>query len=241
MTDFEGALERYYLSIISEGDVVFDIGAHTGRHTVPLSRAVGRSGFVLAVEPLQAMVRELRERELSNVEVVAAACSARSMDRATFTYVPEFPGYSGFRRRTYPALTAIELCEVNVATLDDLARGLSVAPRYVKIDVEGAEYLVLLGSRELLSGSRPVISIESGAESLSYYDHTAADVFDLLACSGYVVLNIEGERLSRSQFVESNIVQRVWDYILIPSENEEMIDRSIAILQRGVKELRSIR
>jgi FkbM family methyltransferase len=233
MPDYESLLERYYRFLLRSGDSAVDIGAHVGRHTAPIAEAVGPAGKVIAAEPLPEMARQLRSFAAPNVEVVELACGARPLDRAAFTYVPDFPGFSGFRERVYPAKATVKICQVEVTTLDALAQRLPRKPRYVKIDVEGAEYLVLLGGKDTLSAGRPIVSIESGAESLRDYEHTAADIFDFFELLNYVVMDIEGVRLTRKDFVVSNEIQRVWDYIAVPREEQELAEESALFLSQG--------
>jgi ubiquinone/menaquinone biosynthesis C-methylase UbiE len=47
---------------LSEGDVMFDIGAGTGYFSIPASRIVGDEGGVLAVDSSRTMIRDLRAR-----------------------------------------------------------------------------------------------------------------------------------------------------------------------------------
>ena len=48
---FEPSVTKSYRRLVSPGDVVLDIGANVGSHTLPLARAVGDSGRVFAFEP----------------------------------------------------------------------------------------------------------------------------------------------------------------------------------------------
>ena len=41
----------FLLSVVDEGDAVFDIGGHIGTFAIPLAQKVGPSGRVLVVEP----------------------------------------------------------------------------------------------------------------------------------------------------------------------------------------------
>ena len=57
-----GSLEkRLYLSLIREGDVVFDLGANLGYFTLLFSDLVGRGGEVHAFEPVPPTFARLRE------------------------------------------------------------------------------------------------------------------------------------------------------------------------------------
>jgi hypothetical protein len=48
---FELKTLRRYKKLIREGDVVLDIGANVGSHTLPLAQLVGHAGKVFAFEP----------------------------------------------------------------------------------------------------------------------------------------------------------------------------------------------
>src|SRR6516165_8333277 len=59
--DYERLLQEAYEAFLSPGDIVVDVGAHLGRHTVPLSRCVSPGGQVFAVEPLPACRERLQQ------------------------------------------------------------------------------------------------------------------------------------------------------------------------------------
>lgn len=53
-------------NVVCEGDNVFDIGAHIGRHTLTFRRCVGQSGTVTAFEPIPLWQQYLNETVLEN-------------------------------------------------------------------------------------------------------------------------------------------------------------------------------
>ena len=48
---FELKTSSYLKSIIKEGDIIFDVGANIGAHTLPMAKSVGENGIVHAFEP----------------------------------------------------------------------------------------------------------------------------------------------------------------------------------------------
>ncbi len=90
--------------------------------------------------------------------------------------------------------------------------------RFVKLDCEGAELLVLRGGEETLRRCRPYIAIESGDGSLLHYPYDAGDIHDFFELMDYSVYNLAGKKHSRDEFVVANAVQSYWDYVAIPAE-----------------------
>lgn len=156
------------------GAVVWDVGAHIGYHTLCFARLVGREGKVVAFEPN----KYNRERLLRHVELnpalqrsivvsglalsdvdgsaVIKQCRSISNGKSSGSHLvgvdtPEnSQSYDGFE------------CEGIVACTGDqiVANGLVPTPDVLKIDVEGAEAMVLFGCRELLLSCRPVLLVE---------------------------------------------------------------------------------
>jgi FkbM family methyltransferase len=161
-----------------------DIGACEGsilRHIVELAPR----GRHFAFEPLPAQAAYLRDRFL-DVTVLPVALSD-SVGVARFQYVTTNPGYSGLRRRQYPrADEQVETITVKMTTLDAaLPETLPVA--FVKIDVEGAELLVLRGGRKTLTRWRPHVVFEHGLGAADHYGVRPEHVYDLLAACGLQV------------------------------------------------------
>ncbi|MEO0915870.1 MAG: FkbM family methyltransferase [Pseudomonadota bacterium] len=151
---------RFYKGIITQGDLVFDIGAHVGNRSRAMRRAGGR---VVAVEPQRPFSTFLQRTLPPDITVLDVAVG-RENTEATLAVSSRHPTVSTISAdfvRSGSSATGFEHVAwddaqvVEVVTLDDLIIRFGV-PRYVKIDVEGAEAEVLAG----LSQPLPLISVE---------------------------------------------------------------------------------
>jgi len=161
---------------------VFDIGAHAGFYTLLFSHLVGLSGKVLAFEPLPRNLaylhKHLRLNGIRNVQVLEVAVS----DKVGISPFAEGENsYTG-------ALAQTGAMRVQSVSLDDLyARGSLPLPNFIKIDVEGAEDLVLTGASLLIARARPTIFLAtSGCE-------VDARCVQILAAMQYRLESIPGD------------------------------------------------
>jgi FkbM family methyltransferase len=152
-----------------EGDTVVDIGAHMGRYTITSSKSAGASGKVIAVEAhpynFRILQHNLRLNKLKNVSALNWAVYSKKA-RLKLYLPDEDLGYTmhhslmtNYLASKYSKEIERRYIEVEADTLDNLLkiRGINEV-NWIKIDVEGAEYEVLRGSKEILSTS-PRISI----------------------------------------------------------------------------------
>ena len=156
LTDF-GAHTRpelaFLLSVVREGDRIFDLGAHIGTFTVPLAKRVGPSGRVLAIEG----VAETCALAMRNVALndVADRVQIRNVIVASpGTY--EAVGAAGNTGATFfrESSTGVDAA----VTLDELVAETFV-PDVLKIDLEGLEARVLLPSL-MVRERKPVMYVE---------------------------------------------------------------------------------
>lgn len=87
-----------------------------------------------------------------------------------------------------PFVTAAEKreCQVSSITLDRFVADSGIVPDVIKIDVEGAELLVLRGARQVLAQHRPSLLLGVHPYWLPRSDSTR-DIFDLLESLGYEI------------------------------------------------------
>jgi len=149
---YEYEKQTLFNRIITVGSVVYDIGAHVGFYTLLASALVGPRGKVIAFEPLPRNIRYLKEHlrlnRCDNVLVVEVAVG----DESGIASFEEGPN-------SYTSHLSPKGCfKVKTVRLDDLVlSGEIPLPDYMKIDVEGAEFLVLSGAKSILSNYHPTI------------------------------------------------------------------------------------
>jgi len=145
------AFMKHYLKA---GMTFVDIGANIGAHTVHGARLVGVSGKVFSVEA-DPTTYALLERNVNLNHIVNAAlynrCISEKAELLTFHVSHDTARSSLFRKGT-------SQLQLLASTLDELLpRRLQID--LLKIDVEGADYLVLAGARRLFAQNPPAVVV----------------------------------------------------------------------------------
>jgi FkbM family methyltransferase len=161
--------------------VFIDVGCHGGDILRVMMQEAPAATF-LAFEPIPEMYADLvKEFESHNVQLYNLALS-NSAGVTTFNHVLTNPAYSGLRRRQYETGTEeISVIEVKTDALDSVldAAGISKV-NLIKVDVEGAEWLVLEGAEKAIKRSKPVIIFEHGLGGADCYGKGPEDLYELL-------------------------------------------------------------
>jgi FkbM family methyltransferase len=230
MPDFEAMLERFYSKLDLRGSEIVDIGAHTGRHTIPLARLAGMGGRCYAFEPSPTIRARLCENlaaaEINQTVVVPYAVADKD-EIAEFNFVPNLPEESGLKKRHIYNAEPSEFKQipVRVCRLDD-ALPASRKIRFIKIDVEGGELDVLRGALSVLDSCKPIVAFECGAAGYLGYHEKPDEIFEIFARRNYAVYSIIGVQIkSVDEFREVTSAQNFWDYVAF-SEH----DRGLAAL-----------
>ena len=172
-------------SLIEPGDSVVDVGANLGFHALLAAILAGPEGRVTAVEPDPANARMLRMsvrrlRGAAPVEVVEAALWDRSGE-LTFSDLGN-PGNSGARfvgdRERLEVLVhgeAPRFGTVRAVRWDEAF--FDVPMQLLKLDVEGAEPVVVRGMARSIERWRPVILTELAPGNLRQIGHSTAGAY----------------------------------------------------------------
>jgi FkbM family methyltransferase len=149
--------------LIRPGDVVVEVGANIGTHTVFFAKAVGDKGSVLAIEPqrivFQTLCANLALNSLTNVHTYAIALG----EAPGFAHIPaldyhQLNNYGGVSLSQNTAGEQAAGETIQIATLDSFALPHC---RLLKIDVEGMELDVLKGATAMIQRCQPILYIEN--------------------------------------------------------------------------------
>jgi FkbM family methyltransferase len=167
------------------GTLAVDVGAYVGTFAIGLSKAVGRAGLVLALEPQPAVYREL-VKATWGARVVALNVAAS--DRAGWAQLAvPFDAWNNRARQrgSLGPLTehVADSMRVRLARLDDLI-GPSLPVSLLKIDVEGHESEALAGATETIAEHHPALVIEVEQRHLGP-GKSVAEVIKPLLEAGY--------------------------------------------------------
>jgi FkbM family methyltransferase len=164
---FELRTLRRYARLIKEGDVVLDIGANVGAHTLPLAQLVGTSGKVFSFEPTAYAFAKQQTNIALNPNLVSRISAHQMMLMATDTDSLPESVYSSWPLEAADDLHSKHhgrLMETHGSvkgTLDSFVRNARIARiDFIKLDVDGNENDVLAGAKAVLENWKPKIMLE---------------------------------------------------------------------------------
>lgn len=195
----ERAEHKFYLDYLRDGMMVFDVGANFGEVTLLFSRFVGAKGSVHAFEASSEVYGRLQQMcEVSgrtNISINhAAVADARGVVQL-HVYDREYSGWNSLADRPL-ADYGIDVKPVGVenvesTTIDDYCdeHGIDRID-LLKVDVEGAEYQVLMGARRMLQQKRVGCCVFEFGQTTFDMGNTPDEIREYLNSLGYRIRNV---------------------------------------------------
>ena len=171
----EGArTDRFLTQVIANDTNCIDIGCHIGSFLQKIT-TMAPAGRHYAVEPVPQKAARLRQK-FPAVTVLEMALGDSNRTAEFFINAAQ-TSYSGLKARAVPG--TLQPVQVACRKLDD-AIPPDAAIGFIKIDVNGAESMVLRGALELLRRDRPAVLLECTQGGLDDYGVDADEVFGFL-------------------------------------------------------------
>jgi FkbM family methyltransferase len=153
-------VQEYYRCkefVPSKGNIVFDIGAYVGIYTLRNAKRVGDNGLVCAFEPnpsaFKYLVTNAEINKINNAKFFHIALGDQTGTLPLYTHDGiHIESSSVFESHLEKWAGNFSKIEVNMDKLDNVIERLGISKIDIaKIDVEGAECMVLRGSKEAMS------------------------------------------------------------------------------------------
>ena len=206
---FEIRTIRRYQELLRKDDVVLDIGANIGAHTLPLAQIVGPAGKVYSFEPTAyAYAKQLANISL-NPQLAPRIDAHQMMLMASDASPLPDTVYSSWPLEVADDLHRDHLGRLmgtqgaSGGTLDQFiqSRGLDRVD-FIKIDVDGNELAVLKGARATINRFKPRIIVELAPYVHSDNPQFFDDLLSELIGASYKFYDMNNGRLLPQNFEE---------------------------------------
>jgi len=181
--------------VVKQGDTVFDIGSWHGTYTLLISHLVGKSGRVIAFEPVPevrgVLGDNVRKNSMTNVKV-EPFCLSNSVGEVTIHI--DSAGGTTSSIVSNQLISKGQDISIPCTTVDKYCKDCDIWPTGMKLDVEGAEGLVIEGCREVIQRCHPWVLLEFHGQLFSE-DQRKAN-WEKLTQSAKEIIFVDGEGTS---------------------------------------------
>lgn len=194
---WEPTITAYYRSILRSGDTVIDVGGNVGAHALLAAHLVGPAGTVHAIEASPSICARLERNIARNgvrnvityqVAVTDVACQVTvHLNEAVNIGGTTIVEAEAARRNTVQEAVVEGLPLRDIVPLEALRDA-----RLIKIDVEGAEWLVCNGMRDVLPMLRDdaEILLEVSPSALAATGGSVEALIGIFAAAGFTTFEI---------------------------------------------------
>jgi FkbM family methyltransferase len=159
----DGIRERISVEVVTKelksGDIVVDIGANIGYYVLLESKLVGDKGKIYAIEPdpsnVELLEKNIEINGLSNVEVFQHAIGDSNDIHSMHLFSERNLGTLMDIAGTSKEELVTGNIEVKTLTLDDFLEN-KPYPNLIRMDVEGYEYQIIRGMKNILQRNLPL-------------------------------------------------------------------------------------
>jgi len=194
---FEDDTLKLFQDLVNQNDIVVDVGANIGIYSVLASKKNSTGGKVISFEPSDwahsRLLKNIERNGCGNVSVYKNAVS-RKTETLQF-HVCEDDAYNSIG--AMPMLQVKTIKTIEAVALDEFLPSIGISKVDVlKIDTEGADYLVLMGfGNYLRKDDAPIVFCEYNRNITSGYDYQLKDLYMFLISLGFTVYELDGHSL----------------------------------------------
>jgi len=189
---YEPNIQRLFCSLVKPGMTVCDIGANFGQHTIILSKLVGPTGRVIAIEAspinIEYINRTIAANNCENIKVIERGVWSHETE-LTFSHVVDAEATSFCSNKDnirdiepnpsckYQTIQASPLDNLVIDNID-----------FTKIDIEGSELFAMHGAQQLLKSRSPILMELNSFTSRTFMGVEITDIIDYMESRKYLYM-----------------------------------------------------
>ncbi len=184
---------------------IFDVGMFIGLSSMIFSKICGNDGVVVGFEPNPYNCERIQLNLEKNTDLSPkiklkkyALSNTNEIVEMNLSSVIEGPSSTSRIEGTHPSISDNKLPNcfkkelVQTHKLDDVIKTIDVVPNAIKIDIEGAEHLMLMGAIETIKKYHPILYIEMHSQ---YCTMKCIEILTTINYSCYILNEEEDNRI----------------------------------------------
>jgi len=191
--NYEPELRKIFTKLIKKGDVILDIGANIGYHSLLFSEACGPKGQVYSFEPVKKtydhLIKNITLNEIKNIIPLNFALGNKDINLIIDTEGNNVnPG----------SISLLNISnsgeEISCKDANKALRAMNIQKiDFIKIDVEGYEWFILESLKYIIKKTRPIIIFEWDSNYQANSNSKASDFHDYFIGQNYELLFIAND------------------------------------------------
>jgi len=216
---YEAKNSNYLKRYVPQGSSVVDVGANAGFFTKKFANWVSEGGKVLAFEPDESNVRQLKVYVKKLIEKVIIVDGAAGNRNGTVEFQLDRYHPAGHRINIASSSTSKHnetdkrnIIKVKSYTIDEVLnrnQNLFSQISLIKIDVQGAEKMVLEGAEETINKFHPSLFVEIDEEALNEYGTNTSEIIEMLKSRNYTPFYID--KKNKLQEIDIKVLSKILD------------------------------
>jgi len=206
---FEKDIVEFFKANLKQDMTFLDIGANIGLYTFLGSNIVGQNGKVFSVEPnlnnVKLITMTIYENLIKNIKLLPVAAS----DDNAYMLLNSSYSNGTTTKNIENKNMIINSTIVPSVKLDDVIKE---RVDFIKIDIEGAEYIALNGLKQILSSYKPTIISEFSPNSMpGIASITGIDYLNFLRKFDYKIFVINNQSIISADNLSNENIMNVFN------------------------------
>ena len=192
--EYERKEIRFWQQLARKRKTIFDIGGHVGYYSLVAAKAASTDTKIYCFEPIRQTFERAKENiALNGYQNIYLQNFALSNEDGSLQINIGGDENWGMSSINAHAHTSGKTETVNKQTVDSFCNAHNINQiDLVKIDVEGSEFYVLQGMKQMIASSRPVVLIEILEQTLSAQGIDVKSLYQFFTDNHYQPFNIIG-------------------------------------------------